>query len=981
MSRKTRKLIWSAPLLAAFAVVGALALFVALSPNLAQAHDVPGVPTDLSAMPAPDDPNTPAVEGRTQIKLTWKAPTGADMGITGYRIDRSEGDDGHVWMKLVENTGTPDVLEYTDPVKGSASGSTYFYRVFAVNTTGVGPMSVVEDGTTLPLEKPDAPSPVMATANGATEIVVKWKPPADDGGSTVTKYRIIWDPPGTDSFPDATEITAGTRTVEGDVCEFSASGGYLEYRHKKLTANQEFRYRVYAINDVDTSEGSAIRNATTGPKEQPDPPTDVLAVQVDATTTQLFWNWPASDGGAAITGFRVEVTERSGQWPARDSDAPEATGAATSAPDLTAGDATADDATDDIFNGAFTVLAAGVETNAQEVTHTHGYNTTADPATGKGTTLYYRVFTITGTDEDGRSRSAGSSSVKLVGDGADTDTLIDLPPPLGTVTVAPPAIAADKHGNYSKLILNWVSPSDNPTSYRIDYSSDGIKWNRLEPDTRLAKPGEYTDAELKPATGRHYRVFAKRGGKFRPAVKSGTPEPAAAAGGAGRTGNAIAPSNVQNITATARGADMIELRWEQPMYDGGADITHYQVQQRSPDSNTWSHAAWLEVKRDPDSCMLEPIGTWTDKDLVAETTMYYRVYAVNSASVNTNDAAVDVTATPVVSVDTPDGEADPETDHATTAAAKKPDAPIGLSAELAKDSRLKGAGQQGVLILWNAPEKPPGSPVTGYRIERKVMGEDNNEWMELEASSSASQTHYTDRDEPADGEMRYYRVAALNRLANDTEGMSDWSNEAEIPVGEHTHTPSMPTNLMANATSDTEVMVTWDAPANDGGSAITGYTVGYRVDGADHSTNMEMEVTGTSATISGLMADTTYAFWVWATNANGDSDITGPAKATTEMGPAELTAPTNVKATVSREDGDPGNPANVTVTWTNGQGAVSHVAGLLQGSTLVYFASGQTDGTTTISNVAPGTYLVGVAAFDDDFNLEIGVSDMPLTVQ
>ena len=38
MSRKTRKLIWSAPLVAVLAVAGALALFVALSPNGAQAR-------------------------------------------------------------------------------------------------------------------------------------------------------------------------------------------------------------------------------------------------------------------------------------------------------------------------------------------------------------------------------------------------------------------------------------------------------------------------------------------------------------------------------------------------------------------------------------------------------------------------------------------------------------------------------------------------------------------------------------------------------------------------------------------------------------------------------------------------------------------------------------------------------------------------------------------------------------------------------
>ena len=34
MSRKTRKLIWSAPLMAVLAVAGALAIFVALVPNV-----------------------------------------------------------------------------------------------------------------------------------------------------------------------------------------------------------------------------------------------------------------------------------------------------------------------------------------------------------------------------------------------------------------------------------------------------------------------------------------------------------------------------------------------------------------------------------------------------------------------------------------------------------------------------------------------------------------------------------------------------------------------------------------------------------------------------------------------------------------------------------------------------------------------------------------------------------------------------------
>ena len=799
MSRKTRKLMWSVPLIAAVAVIGALALLVSLSPNLAQAHDVPGVPTDLSAMPAQDDPSTPEVEGRTQIVLTWKAPTGTDMGITGYRIDRSK--DGHVWKELVANSGTPDVLTYTDTVKGSAAGTEYFYRVLAVNTSGVGPMSVIDDGTTLPLEAPDAPENVKAEANGATEIVLRWMPPEDDGGSAITKYRIIWDPPGAVGFPGAAGITAGTQTVEGDVCEFSANGGYLEYRHKKLMANQEYRFQVYAINSIGVSSGSAIRNATTDDKEQPDAPTDVLAVQVDATTVQLYWNWPESNGGAPITGFRVEVTERSGQWPARDANAPDTSSAGSTSPNLaTADDPSTTDVNEEVFNGAFTLPEDQIlADNAHEATHTHGYDTVAATATGVDTTLYYRVFTMTGTDEDGRSRSAGSTSVKLVG--ADGGTIADLlPPVIDDVAAAAPLATVDKHGNYSKLTLNWTSPDDNPTSYRIDYSSDGEEWKRLEEDTRLAKPGEYTDAGLDPETTRHYRVFGKRGGKFRVADKSDAAE----------TGSAIAPGNVQAITATANGADMIQLRWEQPMYDGGADITHYQVQKSANGNDGWAIAKWLEVERNPDSCELEPIGMWTDKSLMAGETAYYRVYAINSASPQNGGSDPSATVLAVTAAD----EADPETDHATTAAAMKPDAPIGLSAELAKDSKLKGVGDEGVLLIWNAPKDPAGSPITGYRIERKVMGKDDDKWMELEASSTAEESHYTDREELG-SDMRYYRVAALNRLANDTEGVSSWSNVSEIPLG--MHSPGAPSGLtaMKDATDNTtQINLSWTAPTS-----------------------------------------------------------------------------------------------------------------------------------------------------------------------
>ena len=56
MSRKTRKLIWSAPLVAVLAVAGALAMFMTLAPNGVLAQDAMlGPPTGLTAM-ATDKP-------------------------------------------------------------------------------------------------------------------------------------------------------------------------------------------------------------------------------------------------------------------------------------------------------------------------------------------------------------------------------------------------------------------------------------------------------------------------------------------------------------------------------------------------------------------------------------------------------------------------------------------------------------------------------------------------------------------------------------------------------------------------------------------------------------------------------------------------------------------------------------------------------------------------------------------------------------
>jgi len=95
--------------------------------------------------------------------------------------------------------------------------------------------------------------------------------------------------------------------------------------------------------------------------------------------------------------------------------------------------------------------------------------------------------------------------------------------------------------------------------------------------------------------------------------------------------------------------------------------------------------------------------------------------------------------------------------------------------------------------------------------------------------------------------------------------------------------PDAPTGVTATAIDQSSATISWAAPTQTGGSAITGYTV-------TSSGGQSCQSSTTSCAVSGLTAGTAYTFTVVATNAIGNSAVS-TASASFTIAPPVITPP------------------------------------------------------------------------------------------
>ncbi len=185
-----------------------------------------------------------------------------------------------------------------------------------------------------------------------------------------------------------------------------------------------------------------------------------------------------------------------------------------------------------------------------------------------------------------------------------------------------------------------------------------------------------------------------------------------------------------------------------------------------------------------------------------------------------------------------------------------PGAPTGVMAT------PHGTAGTALEVTWSAPEDSGTSDVTGYVVQ---WGADYNSQQTTSETSAAIFGLTKGMDYSV-------RVAAVS-----DDGQGEWA----MATGTPGTTPGMVSDLRAEpGASPGTINVMWTAPADDGGTPLTGYMILW-AQGNNEQQSMTISNPGaTSYTLSGLNSAGLYYVWVKAVNGAGDGEASAAASAT-----------------------------------------------------------------------------------------------------
>ena len=880
---------------------------VRLVPSPVDLHISPEIVSDETRRPAVPGPPTGLRISVQYHEMYWLWSPPDDNGgsaITGYRIEWSS-NGGTDWDVLIANTGVLVSLprgrvQYRVYSSRFTPGSTFHFRVIALNSDGSSQPSNVVNGTIRSQSSQIGfPTNVMAELSSSDGITVSWTAPTNlRPGFEVVSYQLFRSDDNGDFWTILEEDIPST---------------LLSYTDASATLGNTYGYRLKAFisQGFDTSIFSTPSEFITF-AIPPDAPT-ALRAAAGSGATDLSWTAPASNGGSAITGYKVEalsLTVPGSSWITLEDDTESTTTTyshdhTTDARQVWLGQArqyrvsaissagtgpptppllmTGRPDNLIITSGSPTRVSLKWTAPAASTLQITGYRievspngtdswTTVGPITSfttvetsythTGLTLeteyHYRVYAI--------SRQAGES--------IHPSNVVSITTGPSVRPNRPPGVTATA-GTDRSATITWTAPYDGGspiTGYEVNYNFSGERdyiWNN-QPSVGPAVRS-YTHMDL--VVDSTYRYFvrainAKGEGSRSEIVRARI------------TGTVSAPTAPQSLTATPGGHTIINLRWAPPESHGGSLVTGYKIEVSTDGTNFMDLVAHT----------MSTATFYQHTGLSRGDERHYRVTAIT-------DRFPVGTVSEVVRGET-----------GTPPAITAPSAPRSLTAMADEQTTIN--------LSWTAPESTGGTPITGYQIEVSPNG--TSEWTDLADNTESTATTYSHTGLSA-STTRHYRVSAINIV--DTSTPSDVAMATTAAVATAT-APGAPTSLTATASGQTTINLSWTAPTSTGGAAITGYKIEVSTDGGGTFTQLVASHSTPPYAHTGLSAATTRHYRVSAINSVNTGPVSNVAMATTAdaANPTAPGAPTSLTATAS-------GPTIINLRWTapssNGGGRIT----------------------------------------------------------
>ena len=261
-----------------------------------------------------------------------------------------------------------------------------------------------------------------------------------------------------------------------------------------------------------------------------------------------------------------------------------------------------------------------------------------------------------------------------------------------------------------------------------------------------------------------------------------------------------------------------------------------------------------------------------------------------------------------------------------------------------------------LVVSWAAPTAGGGSAITAYdlrHIRSDAPSKADANWTVVQDAWSGSGSLQYTITRLTGGTQYDVQVRAVNAA-----GDGPWS--ATLTGTTAAAAPAAPTTLTATANGQTQIDLSWIAPSDDGGTAITGYRIEVSTNGSTWSDLVaNTRSTATRYSHTGLAAGSTRHYRVSAINSAGTGTASNVANATT----AVSSIPDLVVDTPTVDVSAPAAGARFTLNATvRNQGN-----GRSDSTTLRYYQS--TDSTITTGDTEVGTdsvFRLGASASGDE---------------